>query len=336
VTGAAGLERGYRRLLACYPARFRSQHGEELLAVLLAGARDGQRRPGLADSASLLRSGLGMRLRPDVSRSARQGWADALAVFSLAGPVLLLTTTLLGTPGEVGYVWRHLPLGDVHPHAQLAYVFGRGYLAALLGSPGFWITLGFQVVVAALVLAGLRRAALVMTAAAGVYFFSSYTSFYLLSFVNPWFPGMLRPLAISVCIVELAALLGSPGPRRGRDLVHWGHGVVLLLFAVALAGYSALLRQAARESLVTLLVMVIVVALLARLGRAARLSRYFRLLLAALAYPYVLTQARVAFNSGWFYDLTNHGWPALLFAGPVLAAAVAVISTVRPRRRQII
>jgi hypothetical protein len=45
--GAAGLERGYRRLLACYPARFRSEHGEELVGVLMAGARDGQRRPGL-------------------------------------------------------------------------------------------------------------------------------------------------------------------------------------------------------------------------------------------------------------------------------------------------
>jgi hypothetical protein len=33
---------------------------------------------------------------------------------------------------------------------------------------GFWITLGVQAVLAPLVLAGLRRAAVVMTAAAGV------------------------------------------------------------------------------------------------------------------------------------------------------------------------
>lgn len=305
MTGAAGLERGYRRLLGCYPARFRGEHGEELLAVLLAGARDGQQRPGLAESASLLRSGLGMRLRPDASPSARAGWADALAAFSLAGPVFLLATTVL---------------------AALAWSFApwRGYLTAPLGLPGFWITLGVQAVLTALVLAGLRRAALVMTAAAGV---CSLT--FLL-----WSPEVL-PLAISVCILELAALLGSPGPRRGRDLVHWGHGVVLLLCAAAVASYAALPWQAAREPKVALLVMVIVVAVIAMLAKAVRLSRYFRLLLAALAYPYALLLVSWAFRWPWFY-LPSHEWLALLFAGPVLTAAVALISTVRPRRRQII
>jgi hypothetical protein len=305
VTGAAGLERGYRRLLACYPARFRSEHGEELVGVLLAGARDGQRRPGLAESASLLISGLGMRLRPDVSPSARQGWADALAAFSLAGPLFLLATTVLAA-----LTW--------------SFAFGHAYLTAPLGLPGFWITLGVQAVLAALVLAGLRRAAVVMAAAAGV---CSLT--FLL-----WSPEVL-PLAISVCILELAALAGSPGPRRGRDLVHWGHGVVLLLCAAAVAGYAALLRQAPREPVVTLLLMVIVVAALARLAKAIRLSRYFRLLLAALACPCALLLARRAFGWPWPY-LTFHEWLALLFAGPVLTASVAVISTVRPRRRQII
>ncbi len=316
MTGTAGLERGYRRLLVCYPARFRSEHGEELLAVLLAGAGDGQQRPGLAESASLLRSGLGMRLRPDASRTAGQGWAAALAAFSLAGPVFLLATT-------------------VFVALAMSCVFGRGYFTTLLGLPGFWITLGFQAVVSALVLAGLRRAAMAMTAAAGAYLFLGVNLF-----VFPaWSPQVLRPLAVSVCIVELAALLGSPGPRRGRDLVHWGHGVVLLLCAAALASYSATiyltLRVDHRDHLVTLLLMVIVLAVIARLARAVRLSRYFRLLLAALACPYALVIASRAFDWPWF-DLTHPEWQALLLAGPVLTAAVAVISTVEPRRRQII
>jgi hypothetical protein len=305
VTGAAGLERGYRRLLACYPARFRGEHGDELLAVLLAGARDGQRRPGLAESASLLKSGLGMRLRPAASSAARQGWADALAVFSLAGPLFLLATTILAA-----LTWP--------------FALGHAYLTAPLGLPGFWITLGVQAVLAALVLAGLRRAAVVMTAAAGV----CSLTFFL------WSPEVL-PLAIGVCILELAALAGSPGPRRGRDLVHWGHGVVLLLCAAAVAGYAALLRPAPREPVVTLLLMVIVVAAIATLAKAVRLSRYFRLLLAALACPCALLLASRAFGWPWFY-FTVHEWLALVFAGPVLTASVAVISTVRPRRRQII
>jgi hypothetical protein len=174
------------------------------------------------------------------------------------------------------------------------------------------------------VLAGRRRAAVAMTAAAGVC---------SLTFLR-WSPAVL-PLAISVCILELAALAGSPGPRRGRDLVHWGHGVVLLLCAAAVASYTALLRQAPREPLVTLLLMVIVVAALATLAKAVRLSRYFRLLLAALAYPCALALASQALWWRWF-SLTFPEWLALVFAGPVLTAAIAVISTLRPRRRQII
>jgi hypothetical protein len=71
MTDQADLERGYRRLLAWYPPQFRRENGQEILAVLMAGARDGQRRPGLAESADLIRSGVWMRLRPSVPRSAR-------------------------------------------------------------------------------------------------------------------------------------------------------------------------------------------------------------------------------------------------------------------------
>jgi len=71
MTDQADLERGYRRLLAWYPPEFRHENGPEILAVLMAGARDGQRRPGLAESADLIRSGLWMRLRPSVPQSAR-------------------------------------------------------------------------------------------------------------------------------------------------------------------------------------------------------------------------------------------------------------------------
>jgi hypothetical protein len=58
-------------LLAWYPPAFRRENGEELLVVLMACAPEGQRRPGLAASTDLIRSGLWMRLRPSVPRSAR-------------------------------------------------------------------------------------------------------------------------------------------------------------------------------------------------------------------------------------------------------------------------
>jgi hypothetical protein len=60
----ASLERGYRRLLVSYPRAFRRENGQEILAVLMACAPDGQRRPGLAESADLIRSGMRMHLFP--------------------------------------------------------------------------------------------------------------------------------------------------------------------------------------------------------------------------------------------------------------------------------
>jgi hypothetical protein len=71
MTDQEHLERAYRRLLAWYPREFRREHEQEILAVLLADAPDGQHRPGLAETADLICSGLWLRLRPSVPRSAR-------------------------------------------------------------------------------------------------------------------------------------------------------------------------------------------------------------------------------------------------------------------------
>lgn len=60
----AMLERRYRRLLACYPRAFRRENEEEILAVLLACAQQGQQRPGLAASADLIKGAMRAWLRP--------------------------------------------------------------------------------------------------------------------------------------------------------------------------------------------------------------------------------------------------------------------------------
>src|SRR5580692_9915428 len=51
-----GRLRRYRHLLAWYPAAFQHDQGDELLGVLMAGARQDQRRPGLGESADLIKS----------------------------------------------------------------------------------------------------------------------------------------------------------------------------------------------------------------------------------------------------------------------------------------
>jgi hypothetical protein len=95
------LERAYRRLLAWYPRAFREEHGQEILAVLMAGAPDGQRRPGLAESADLIRSGLWMRLRPSVPRSARTVRAAVRFMYAGAAVSTLNLIILLALIGDI-------------------------------------------------------------------------------------------------------------------------------------------------------------------------------------------------------------------------------------------
>jgi hypothetical protein len=84
------LERRYRRLLAWYPAQHRRIYGEEMIGVLLASAPDGQRRPRLAESFDLVRGGLRTRLRAVRTGFLDISWRDALTVYSIALPVMMM------------------------------------------------------------------------------------------------------------------------------------------------------------------------------------------------------------------------------------------------------
>lgn len=74
------LERRYRRLLAVYPWEHRRAYEEEMLAVLLAGARPGQTRPDVRDAVNLIGAGLRARARVGVRGFTEPAWADAAAV----------------------------------------------------------------------------------------------------------------------------------------------------------------------------------------------------------------------------------------------------------------
>jgi hypothetical protein len=125
VSDSAELERRYRRLLACYPRAFRREHEHEILSVLMAGAPDGQQRPGLGEAADLIRSAIWMRLRPGVPRSQPAVfWAVRLmyvcAALELLGvPMLPATHGSSGSSLNVGISWGVFAL--------LAWANGRGY-----------------------------------------------------------------------------------------------------------------------------------------------------------------------------------------------------------------
>ncbi len=95
MTDSSRLERRYRRVLACYPKAFRRENGEEIVAVLLATAHEGQRRVGVAASADLImgavRMHFGMSRAPRPVRNAVRLMC-AGAVLTVADVVTVLVT----------------------------------------------------------------------------------------------------------------------------------------------------------------------------------------------------------------------------------------------------
>ena len=104
--GQARLERGYRRLLAFYPRSFRRENGEEILAVLLACAQDGQQRPGLAASADLIKAAIRMRLWP-ASRPPRTVRTAIRLMYAGAAAQLAALITIIATAGGVRSAVAH-------------------------------------------------------------------------------------------------------------------------------------------------------------------------------------------------------------------------------------
>ena len=97
---SASLERGYRRLLAWYPKWFRLQNTEEILAVLMACAQEGQTRPSLETAADLLEGAARMRLRPRPGQP-RTVFAAVWLMIAAAAVELGVMVTLLATESGI-------------------------------------------------------------------------------------------------------------------------------------------------------------------------------------------------------------------------------------------
>ena len=145
MTDISPLERGYRRVLACYPKAFRRESEEEIVAVLLATAHEGQRRVGLAEAADLLMGALRMHL--GLSHSPRPV-LNAVRLMCLGAVLeLAVLVTVLGTVGSVRSAivgnfttaqWHTAMLTQIVPLSAgaligagvwlwLAWANGRGY-----------------------------------------------------------------------------------------------------------------------------------------------------------------------------------------------------------------
>ena len=118
MTDQEHLERAYRRLLGWYPRDFRHDNEQEILAVLMAEAPPGQRRPGLAESADLIRSGLWMRIRPSVPRSARTVRAAVKLIYAGAAVSTVNLVILLALIADI--MAYHAILGHHLTTAQVS------------------------------------------------------------------------------------------------------------------------------------------------------------------------------------------------------------------------
>jgi len=123
MTDNAYLERRYRRLLACYPAAFRHEHGQEMLAVLMAGAAAGQRWPRPAEAADLLRNAIDLRLQTRFRRS--RAWeyrhARVMGPVRVAIGIWLLVLTAIMYGYGVGGWWALLLVPAAAAHFYVAY-----------------------------------------------------------------------------------------------------------------------------------------------------------------------------------------------------------------------
>ncbi len=142
MTGQAQLERRYRRLLALFPRAFREEHEEEMLAVLLAGARSGRRRPGTTDSVNLIANALLMRVRLHAPRSSPTVfWAVRLMVFGAVLELAALVTVVATRSDLAAAVARHYP---AMPMAHVHHLINAQVLKIAVGAPiaaGVWLWL---------------------------------------------------------------------------------------------------------------------------------------------------------------------------------------------------
>jgi hypothetical protein len=221
---AAALERRYRRLLRCYPHGHRQVHREEMLGVLLATARPGQRAPGARQTVNLVACGLAIRARRAL---AGEPWQDALAVVSLITPALMLVIAAL----DFAVAARQVVAVDLaYP---LAGPFWQLGLVPRLGAPAAVMTGWLAVVL--LGLTGRRRVA------AAIAFILLTPALVgplaeVMQLTGAWSAGL--PLFLytagvgPVVIASLAACsLGfSAGPQRGLAIA--GRRRICLMIAV--------------------------------------------------------------------------------------------------------
>jgi hypothetical protein len=226
------LERRYRRLLRCYPPSHRAAHREEMLGVLLATARPGQRVPSASQTLNLVACGLAIRARRALTTGP---WRDALAVVSLIGPALMLVIAALNLAVTTREV---VAIDQVYPPAV---PFWRLGLVPLLSGPAA-VLIGWLAVVL-LSVAGRRRTAAAVASVPLALTLASLLAD-VLHWAGAWTGGLPEFLSTAGLVggpavlasLAVCSLAFSAGPRRGLAIA--GKRRACLMIAGLSAGFG--------------------------------------------------------------------------------------------------
>ena len=263
--------------------------GEEMLGVLLAGARPSQRRPGLAESVNLIAAAVRIRLRGTSPGSASQ-WRDTLAQTSLVLPVLIaaaaLTQVALYEPGG-------------QQPALARWLAPHLYLISWSG-PAWWPIVPLAALAVPAVL-GWRLGTAAVTVGLSAFGVIGVGSDVVAAQrgLDPAFIQPANALCLAVLAIEALALAASPGPRRGRALLSRRHYLLITAAGAAVGAvgtvgrwqrrlapheYTAAFKSPQAVLVLCGLVVIIAAAMLIRSAASGRLL----VTLALPAYFYVL------------------------------------------------
>ena len=241
--GTAALERRYLRLLRCYPPTHREFHREEMLGVLLATARPGQRTPGLRQTVNLAACGLVIRVRRIPGWLAADAGQDALAVVSLIAPavvliLLVLQQAAMNAAASAGSVVPGLLLPGPPSFGKSVVVMIAWLAVVLLGLTGRRQTAAkIAFISLTLALLALLLVLVVLIQQGHTFYFNT-------------FPGELFPFLpfgdVPVVLASLAAcsLALSPGPLRGLAIVGWRRACLMIAGLSAGFGFPFIVQLA--------------------------------------------------------------------------------------------
>jgi hypothetical protein len=292
------LARGYRLLLACYPAWYRRIHGEELLGVLMTASPPGKRRPGIAEAADLLLGAVRIRCQPSRDGAAGPVWRDALAVLSAILPVIFLLTS--------------------------ATALLQGLLT--LPAPGhfsYWMTGVLALAAGALLGLRMRRLAALATAGLLIWLLSGSPNEVVLLAAGG------SPLFWAI-LLQIAALAASPGPRRGLQILTWKH-ITVVVIATLLFDADAIPAVLPVNPAVRLVMIPVVCS---GMALASSLGRWLLLWLAIpgcslLLLGPTLPGSRIPLA----YLPMPRAWVAAIYLPPLALAGLAIVAARRASRR---